>query len=120
MKKILRPLFYITAIYSVIALPAFAEKAGRACNAGVAMFGIGLFLIISVVLTFLAIGNIGKRSGRVFGALALFTWGFWTVECCIETPAIGLIYFPPLFITILLTVYYSFGETEIKNPDQQQ
>ncbi len=114
MKKILQPLFYITAVYSFIALPMFAEKTGGACNAGAALFGIGLFLIICCVLTLLAIRNIAKKPGKIFSSISLLTWGFWMVVVCIDTPVIGLIYFAPLFITILVTVYYSFKGTLIK------
>ena len=127
--KILKPLFYLTTVYSFFALTPLAEKTGGACNAGIVLIGIGFFLVICAVLTFFAIKNItgieqtNSRNGvaKVLSILALLIWGFWAVTFVYDELAFTLLYFTPFLITIFTTIIVAFTNNRrlIKLQDQE-
>jgi hypothetical protein len=116
LRKFLPPLFFLTIIYSVVGLLPFAISTGGPCNSGVAVIGIGFFLIASALLTFISMrislkfqqAKTSKKRARVFSILSLFIWGFWTVVSSLDDLTTGLIYFTPFLITILLATIISF------------
>jgi hypothetical protein len=121
--KILKPLFYLTAIYSFFALTPLAEKTGGACNAGVVLIGIGLFLIICSVLIFVSINNItrtqrtttGNRVAKVFSILALVIWGFWAGSFAVDEITFTLVHFTPFLATTIASTIFAFTSTGLQN-----
>jgi hypothetical protein len=123
LQKALKPLFFLTAIYSFLALSTFAEKTAGACNAGIALMGIGFFLILCAVLTFIAVHLVTKskqtgtsrKAAKVLSIIALVIWGFWTVGVCTNEPLAGAAYFLPFLITVILTCRLAYTETPVQN-----
>ncbi|MCW3103153.1 MAG: hypothetical protein JWO09_1593 [Bacteroidetes bacterium] len=118
LRKALKPVFFITAIYSILVLPAFAAHAGGSCNAGVALIGIGFFLIICSVLTFIAVYLItkhsqttkGRTTAKVLSVIAAVIWGFWTIGVITDEPLAGAAYFLPFFSTTVITCRLAYTE----------
>jgi len=118
LRKALKPIFFIAAIYSFLALPTFARHAGGSCNAGAALMGIGAFLIICSVLTLISVLLItkrrqtpaGRRAAKVLSVIAAVIWGFWTVGVITDEPLAGAVYFLPLFCAIIITCRLSYRE----------
>jgi hypothetical protein len=111
--KYLKPIYYTTAAYSFGALVMLEEKPGGGpCSSGIALYGVGSFLLICIFLTSIAISNITKQykskerkiAAVVLSILSLLLWGFWSYAVIADDILFGLICFLPLIISTTLVI----------------
>jgi hypothetical protein len=127
LNKVLKLLFFILTIYTMLALYPLAITTGGPCNAGVVLLGGGFFLLSCFLLTLPVVLNISRtdklsiRSARnkILSVTALIVWGFLTIAFSIDDPAPTLIYLTPYLITLITLALFSFrkhSRTKISGP----
>lgn len=121
MKKRLRISFFLTTIYTYLALGPFSNILGGSCNAGiVAAFG-GVFLFICATLTLFPVINVTRSNTnaskpvltKILIVLSTMLWGGATINLLIDDILTGIWLFLPLFIIQLITLELAFRKNEL-------